>query len=210
MYTLFFSPNACSLASHIALAESGLPYEIKWVKFADKEQQSEAYLKINPKGRVPALAADRGIITESVAILAFIAQAAPEAKLAPLDDPFLFGKMQAFNAYIASTVHVAYAHWRRGYRWADNQSSFDDMVAKAPKVFHDSFQVIEDSLLEGPYVLGETYSVADAYLYLMTDWLANMKLDRADFPKVNAHYERMKQRPAVQRALAEQAAATAV
>nr|WP_250809648.1 glutathione S-transferase family protein [Neorhizobium tomejilense] len=210
MYTLFFSPNACSLASHIALAESGLPYEIKWVKFADKEQQSEAYLKINPKGRVPALATDRGIITESVAILAFIAQAAPEAKLAPLDDPFLFGKMQAFNAYIASTVHVAYAHWRRGYRWADNQSSFDDMAAKAPKVFHDCFQVIEGSLLEGPYVLGETYSVADAYLYLMTDWLANMKLDRADFLKVNAHYERMKQRPAVQRALAEQAAATAV
>lgn len=209
MYTLFFSPNACSLASHIALAESGLPYEIKWVKFADKEQQSEAYLKINPKGRVPALATNRGVITESVAILAFIAQSAPEAKLAPLDDPFLFAGMQAFNAYIASTVHVAYAHWRRGYRWADNQSSFDDMAAKAPKVFHDCFQVIEDSLLEGPYVLGETYSVADAYLYLMTDWLANLQLDRADFPKVAAHYERMKQRPAVQRAIAEQAAATA-
>jgi glutathione S-transferase len=208
MYTLFFSPNACSLASHIALAESGLPYELKRLKFAENEQQSESYLKINPKGRVPALATDRGVITESVAILAFIAQAAPAAKLAPLDDPFLFGKMQAFNAYIASTVHVAYAHFRRYYRWADSQASFDDMMAKAPKNFHDCFQMIEDDLLEGPYVLGETYSVADPYLYLMTSWLPNLKLDRADFPRVSAHYDLMKQRPAVQRAEAEQAAAS--
>lgn len=208
MYTLFFSPNACSLASHIALAESGLPYELKRLKFAENEQQSESYLKINPKGRVPALATDRGVITESVAILAFIAQSAPEAKLAPLDDPFLFGRMQAFNAYIASTVHVAYAHFRRYSRWADNQASFDDMIAKAPKNFRACFQLIETDFLEGPYVLGETYSVADPYLYLMTSWLANLGLDRADFPRVNAHFEMMKQRPGVQRAEAEQAAAS--
>jgi glutathione S-transferase len=208
MYTLFFSPNACSLASHIALAETGLPYEVRRVKFAENEQQSESYLKINPKGRVPALATDRGVITETVAILAFIAQSAPQAKLAPLDDPFLFARMQAFNAYIASTVHVAYAHFRRFSRWADNQSSFDDMVAKAPKNFHDCFRLIETELLEGPYVLGETYSVADPYLYLMTSWLANLQLDRADFPRVSAHFERMQQRPAVQRAEAEQAAAS--
>lgn len=207
MYTLFFSPNACSLASHIALAESGLPYEIRRVKFAENEQQSDAYLKINPKGRVPALLTDRGVLTETVAILAFIAQAAPDAKLAPLDDPFLFGRMQAFNAYIASTVHVAYAHFRRSYRWADNQASFDDMMAKAPKNFHDCFRLIDKEFLEGPYVLGDTYSVADPYLYLMTSWLPNLKLDRADFPKVNAHFERVKERPAVRRAEAEQAAA---
>ncbi|MBW6421097.1 glutathione S-transferase family protein [Rhizobium sp. XQZ8] len=206
MYTLFFSPNACSLASHIALAESGLPYELKRLKFAENEQRSDAYLKINPKGRVPALATDRGVITETVAILAFIAQAAPEAKLAPLDDPFLFARMQAFNAYIASTVHVASAHYRRHARWADNQSSFEDMMAKAPKNVHECFQLIEDDFLEGPYVLGEAYSVADPYLYLMTGWLANLKLDRADFPKVSAHYDLMKQRPAVQRAETEQMA----
>lgn len=208
MYTLFFSPNACSLASHIALAESGLPYEVRRVKFAENEQQSEAYLKINPKGRVPALATDRGVITETVAILAFIAQSAPAAKLAPLDDPFQFARMQAFNAYIASTVHVAYAHFRRGPRWASDQSSFDDMIAKAPKNYHDCFALIEKDFLEGPWVLGESYSVADPYLYLMTSWLANLKLDHADFPKVSAHFERMKARPAVQRAEAEQAAAS--
>jgi glutathione S-transferase len=208
MYTLFFSPNACSLASHIALAESGLPYELKRLKFAENEQQSDAYLKINPKGRVPALATDRGVVTETVAILAFIAQSAPAAKLAPLDDPFLFGKMQAFNAYIASTVHVAYAHYRRYYRWADNQASYDDMMAKAPKNFHACFQMIEDDFLEGTYVLGETYSVADPYLYLMTSWLPNLKLDRVEFPRVNAHFDLMKQRPAVQRAEAEQDAAS--
>ncbi|OHV76006.1 glutathione S-transferase family protein [Rhizobium sp. LCM 4573] len=203
MYTLFFSPNSCSLASAIALAESGLPYELRRVKFAENEQQSPEYLKINPKGRVPALATEKGVLTENVAILAFIAQAAPEAKLAPLDDPFAFGRMQAFNVYISSTVHVAYAHRKRGYRWADRQESFDDMAAKMPKNLRDCFALIENEYLAGPWVMGENYTVADAYLFTMSDWLAGAGVDIAEFPRVADHYRRMKERPAVQRAFAE-------
>jgi glutathione S-transferase len=204
MFTLFFSPNACSLASHIALAESGIPYELKRLKFGENEQRSPEYLKLNPHGRVPALVTERGTLTETVAILAFIAQSAPEAKLAPLDDPFRFAKMQGFNTFIAATVHVAYAHKRRGYRWADNQSSFDDMAAKMPKNMHDCFRLIENDFLAGPYVLGEDYSVADPYLFTMSDWLEGAGVEIADFPRVQDHYQRMRQRPAVVRALSEQ------
>jgi glutathione S-transferase len=201
MLTLFFSPNACSLASHIALAESGLPYQLRRVNLAKDEQRSPEFLKHNPNGRVPALATDKGTLIESPAILAYIAQAAPEAKLAPLDDPFEFARMQGFNSFIASTVHVAYAHKRRGYRWAEKPESLEDMAAKMPRNMEASFSIIEKELLHGPYVLGDDYSVADCYLFTMADWLGGAGVDINAFPKVAEHYRRMRQRPAVQRAL---------
>jgi len=207
MNTFYFSPGSCALASHIALAESGLPYQVKKLNFAEDEQRSEAYLAINPKGRVPALVTDKGVVTETVAILGYIAQAAPEARLAPLADPFLFAKMQAFNAYMASTVHVAHAHGRRGYRWADQETSFEDMKNKLPQVMGECFRIIEDGMLEGPYVLGEHYSTADPYLFLMSGWLKSDRVEIADFPRVHAHYRMMLERPAVQKALAEEKAA---
>ncbi len=203
MNTLFFSPGACSLASAIALAESGLPYRLQRVKFADNEQRSPEYLKLNPNGRVPVLVTEKGALSENVAILSYIAQMAPDAKLAPLDDPFAFARMQAFNTYLGGTVHVAYAHKRRGYRWADSQPALDDMAAKAPQNMRDCFTLIENEHLTGPWVLGETYSVADAYLFTLTDWLSGLGIDKADFPRVADHYDRMRARPGVQRALAE-------
>ncbi|TNM65789.1 glutathione S-transferase family protein [Aliirhizobium smilacinae] len=207
MNTLYFAPGSCALASHITLAESGLPYELKKLNTAGGEQRSDAYLEINPKGRVPALVTGKGVVTETVAILGYIAQAAPEANLAPLSDPFLFAKMQAFNAYMASTVHVAHAHGRRGYRWADQETSFEDMKNKLPQVMSDCFRLIEDGMLEGPYVLGEQYSTADPYLFLMSGWLKSDSVEIADFPRVHAHYRLMLERPAVQKALAEERAA---
>ncbi|MCK8780527.1 glutathione S-transferase family protein [Rhizobium sp. NTR19] len=207
MNTLYFSPGSCALASHIALAESGLPYEIRKVDFGANEQRSEAYLKINPKGRVPALVTEHGVVTETVAILAYIAQLAPAAKLAPLDDPFQFARMQAFNAYMSSTVHVAHAHGRRGYRWADQESSIQDMKNKLPQSMRDCFRLIEDGMLEGPYVLGEQYSVADAYLFVVSGWLKSDGVDIAEFPRVQAHYQKMRERPAVQKAIADEKAA---
>jgi glutathione S-transferase len=207
MYTLFFSPGSCSLASAIALAESGLPYRLQRVRFADNEQRSPDYLKLNPKGRVPALACEAGTLSENVAILAFVAQMAPEAKLAPLDDPFEFARMQAFNAYLAGTVHVASAHQRRGYRWADNEASWQDMTAKVPQNLRDCYALIERQLLRGPWVLGDNYSVADGYLFTLADWLPNDGVEREEFPAVADHYRRMRERPAVQRALAEHEAA---
>lgn len=201
MYTLFYSPNACSLASHIALAESGLPYEVRRVNFAENEQHSPEYLKLNPNGRVPALVTEKGTLIESPAILAFIAQSAPEAKLAPLDDPFEFARMQGFNSFIASSLHVAYAHNKRGYRWADGQEALDAMKRKVVANTRMYFGMVENDFLTGPWVLGEAYSVADPYLFTMADWLEGLGIDREEFPKVADHYRRMMERPAVQKAL---------
>ena len=207
MLTLYITPGTCSRASHIALAESGLDYQVSLIRFAEGEQRSPAYLKVNPKGRVPALVTDKGVLTETVALLPYIAQLVPEKNLAPLDDPFLFAKMQAFNAYLSSTVHINHAHGRRGARWADNAASHADMIAKVPQIMRDSFALIENDLVEGQFVLGETFSVADAYLFVMTGWLESDHVDMAEFPKVAAHFRRIEMRPAVQRVLAEEAAA---
>lgn len=206
MLTLYFSPGSCSLASLSALEESGLPFDARRVNFAEGEQRSEAFLKINPKGRVPALVTEQGIITETPAILAYIAAIAPAAKLAPLDDPFEFARLQSFNNYICSTVHVNHAHGRRAARWADDPAAHDAMKAKVPQTMRDSFTLIEEKLFAGPWVMGERYSVADPYLFVMTDWLPSDSVDPAEFPKAAEHHARMLERPAVQRALAREKA----
>ena len=120
MLKLYYAPSTCALASHIALEEAGATYETVRLSFKTEDQKKPEYLKINPKARVPSLVTDRGIITETPAILIYIAQTFPAAKLAPLDDPFALARVQAFNSYLCSTVHVAHAHRMRGYRWADD------------------------------------------------------------------------------------------
>ncbi|MFN3854120.1 MAG: glutathione S-transferase family protein [Phreatobacter sp.] len=198
----FYGPRTCALASRIALEEAGADYEPVKVDFATAEQTKPAYLAINPKGRVPALVTDRGVLTENVAILAFIAQSYPHRKLAPLDDPFAFAEMQAFNSYLASTVHVNHAHKHRGARWATLESSFADMRAKVPETMAASFTLIERDFLKGPWVMGEAYTVADAYLFTVSRWLEGDGVDVNRFPRVAAHMRAMEQRPAVQAALA--------
>ena len=203
MLKLFYAPGTCALASRIALEEAGADYEIARLNFAENQQRSEEYLKINPKGRVPALVTDKGVLTETPAILIYVAQAFPAANLAMLDDPFEFARLQAFNSYIASTVHVNHAHGRRGPRWANQQSSFDDMKAKVPETMLSSMRLIELDFFEGPWVMGEQYTVADAYLYTMARWLEGDGVDINDLPIIGDHRERMSARPAVQRALAD-------
>jgi glutathione S-transferase len=97
MLKLFYAPGACSLAPHIVLEEIGGGHAFERVNLREGAQRSLAYLAINPKGRVPVLMTDRGALTENPAILAFLAQSFPAARLAPLDDPYLFAKMQAFT-----------------------------------------------------------------------------------------------------------------
>ena len=96
MLTLYYATNTCALASHIALEEAGADYETRWIDFGAAEQTKPDYLEINPKARVPSLATERGVLTENPAILAYIAQTHPQAKLAPLDDPFAFAELQSF------------------------------------------------------------------------------------------------------------------
>jgi glutathione S-transferase len=202
MYTLFFAPGTCALAARIVLEEIGAPHELVQVDFSRRQQTSPEYLAVNPKGRVPALVTDRGVLTETPALLSYLAQAFPEAGLAPLDDPFAFADMQAFNSYLASTVHVAHAHGRRGARWASETSSLEDMKRKVPETMAACMTLIERDLFRGPWVMGEAYSVADAYLFTIETWLENDDVDIVGFPRIADHHRRMGERPAVRRALA--------
>ncbi len=205
MLTLYYSKGSCALASHIALEDSGAAFEAVRINTATGDTRRPEFLAVNPKGRVPALVTERGLITENPAILAFIAQSFPAAGLAPLDDAYGFAQAQAFNVYLCATVHVAYAHRWRGYRWADEQTSFDDMARKVPKSMGDGFQLIEDELLAGPWVLGEAYSICDPYLFTLSSWMEGVDIDPARFPRVLDHRNRMAERPAVKRALAREA-----
>ena len=206
MFTLYYAPGTCALASHIALIDAGAPYQLKRVDFAKNEQKSADYAAVNPKARVPALATARGILTETPAILAFIAQSFPEKRLAPLDDAFAFAELQAFNAYLCATVHVAHAHRGRGYRWADQPSSFEDMKRKVPQSVGACFEIIETTMLRGPFVMGEAYSIADAYLFTLSQWLEADGVNLSPIPRVVGHRARMRERPSVKRALEEERA----
>lgn len=202
MLKLFSSPGSCSLASHIALEEAGADYEVVRTDTKAGDQRKPEYLAINPKGRVPALVTDRGVLTETPAILAFVAQAFPQARLAPLDDPFAFAQAQAFNSYLASTVHVAHSMRHRGYRWTDDPMAQAALTAKVPETEAACFDLIERTMLAGPWVLGEAYSICDSYLFTIAGWLEGDGIDIRRFPRVFEHFQRIGDRPAVRRVLA--------
>ncbi len=201
MFKLYYSPGSCALASHIALEEAEVDYEAIRINFGAEEQRKPAYLSINPKGRVPALVTARGILTETPAILLFIAQSYPQAGLAPLEDIFDLARLQAFNSYLCSTVHVAHAHRQRGNRWADDPAAIADMQRKVPQTVGACFELIESEMFEGPWVMGETYSLCDPYFYTVSRWLDSDKVDTTKLPKTMAHMQRMEARPAVKSVL---------
>ena len=204
MLNLFYASNTCALASHIALIEADADYETVRIDFRADEQRQPAYLAVNPKGRVPALVTDGGILTETPAILAFIAQSFPQARLAPVDRPFAFAQVQSFNSYLCSTVHVAHAHRMRGYRWADDPAAIAAMQKKVPQSVGDCFELIDREMLKGPWVMGDAYTICDPYLFTLAQWLEADGVDLVRLPKVADHRRRMSDRPGVRRAVAEE------
>lgn len=200
---LYSVPGSCSFASHVALEMAGADYE---VRLAPREQgrTAEAFFEINPKGRVPALVTPDGLLTETPAILFYIAQTYSHANLAPMSNPWLFAQVQSFSAYLCATVHVAHAHGHRGYRWADQKASFQDMTRKVPQTMETCFRLIEKEMLQGPWVLGEVFSVCDIYLLAIARWLEADKVDTTKLIKVLDHRARMLRLPDVQKVLAEE------
>ena len=120
MLTLFYCENSCSYAPHILLYETGHELIAKRINLLKGDQNKQDFLKVNPKGRVPALQSPDGFLTETPAILTYIAQIFPEKHLVP-SKPFELVLAQSFNMFISSTVHVAHAHKHRGTRWADEK-----------------------------------------------------------------------------------------
>ena len=204
MLTYYYAPHTCSLAAHLALVHTGAPHEAVRVDFKAPQQRSPGYLAINPKGRVPALVTERGVLTETPAILQYVAQAWPSSRLAPLDDPWALAQMNSFNSYLCSTVHVAHAHKGRGARWADDPAAWEAMKRKVPQSVGDAFAVIEDGALRGPWVLGDTFSTSDYYLLTIARWLEGDGVDLSRLPRVLEHRARMLALPLVAGVIAEQ------
>jgi glutathione S-transferase len=201
MFKLYYAAGTCALATHIALEEAGAPYEAVRVDFGAQAQRSPEYLAINPKGRVPALVTESGALTETPALLLFVAQRFPAAELAPLTDPFALAQVQEFNSYLCSTVHVAHAHGRRGGRWADDAAAIEAMKRKVPATMTECAELIEHRLLKGPWVFGERYTICDPYLFTIGTWLKGDGVNTAKLPGILAHRRRMLARAAVQKAV---------
>ncbi len=208
MLDLFYAAHTCSLATHIVLEEVGADYKTTRIDFGSAQQRSPEYLKINPKGRVPALVTDQGILTETPAMLVFVAQSFPKQDLALMADPFAFAEVQAFNSYLCSHLHIAHAHRMRGHRWvdADDTHSIATMQRKVPESVGGAFDHVEAALLKGPWVMGERYTICDAYLFTLAQWLEADGVIPARIPKVIDHRRRMSERATVKKAIAEELA----
>lgn len=200
---LYYAPGTISIAVAIALEEAGLAYEPVKVDFASAEQTKPDYIKLNPKGRVPALVLENGtILTETGALLDYIAAVKPEAGLSPASSEDA-AHMRSVMYYLASTMHVAHAHKMRGSRWADQQSSWDDMTAKVPETMTACAAYVESDCLRGDYAVGDAFTIADPYLFVVCNWLAGDGVEVSDFPKITAYLARMEARDSVKAVRAE-------
>jgi glutathione S-transferase len=197
---LYYSPGSVALASAIALEEAGIAYTAQRLDFAGAEQRGAAYLTVNPKGRVPALATELGVLTETPAILRYVAAIAPAVGLWP-SDPFEAARVDELCAYLCSTVHVSHAHKLRGARWSDDPAVIEGMKAKVSENMTGHFRLLSVQI-RGPFFLGGRFSAADAYLHTISRWLPGDGVDVATLPAIAAHDAAVAARPAVQRAMA--------
>jgi glutathione S-transferase len=204
---LFYSPGACSLAPHIVLEEIGTEWEPVRISLKEGAQRRPEYLAINPKGRVPALATDQGVITENPAILAFLAQTFPQANIAPVSDPFGMAQVNSFNGFLSSSLHPAFAHAFRPERFGEGEEAARAMRSRAPVAVAEYLQLAEEKLGGNEWIHGD-YTVSDPYLFVFTGWAPRLSVDMTAFPKLQSHRERMMQRPAVKAALAREESAT--
>jgi glutathione S-transferase len=195
---LYIAKGTISIAAALVLEEAGLAYDAIVLDFATAAQTKPDYMAVNPKGRVPALTVPDGILTETGAILEYIATLAPAAGLAPAD-ALNAARMREVMYYIASTMHVNHAHKLRGTRWADLPESHADMRAKVAQTMAASCTYLEENVAFSPFVLGPHISLADAYLYVACTWLEGDNVDIAAYPRLAAHFAAMGARPSVKK-----------
>jgi glutathione S-transferase len=208
MTKLYFSPGACSMAAHVVLEEIGKPFEAVPVLTRKGEQKSGAYTAINWKQKVPTLEVDGRRLTENVAILSFLGWSAPEAKLMPAAGTWAATEALSLLAWFASGVHPVIGRFFRPSALCDLPGSEDSVKRIAGEQTAAAFAGIERMLEGRDWFLGD-YSVADPYAFVFMHWAKGpLKLDVSAYPNYVAHYERVVARPAAQRMLAREAAAT--
>lgn len=193
---LYLKPGACSLSPHIVLHELGLAHETETVDLAKKLTASGAnFLDINPKGYVPAVTLDDGtVLTEGPAIVQYLADLHPEAKLAPPNGSLARYQLQSWLTYIGTELHKNFTPFF-------NPASTADVKEQARASLTRRYALVESELAGKPYLMGAEFSVADAYLFTVTSWAKFIKFDLSAFPQLLAYQTRVASRPAVQRAL---------
>lgn len=198
--TLFISPGACAMASHVALLEAGIPHETQVIDLKTGAQRTPEYLAVNPAGATPALKTDQGVITQNAAILAWAAQTAPDKNLAPIDDVFAFARFNAFNGWLGSSLHPALGKVLFSRPPLEGAAKDEAVEAALGKL-----DLAERDLVEGPWVFGTTWTLADGYLMVFERWSRQAGLlDPARFPKLNAHLDLVQSREAVKRMLSDE------
>jgi glutathione S-transferase len=200
---LYYAPGACSLASHIALEEAGLPYETRKIDTAAGEQRSPEYLKINPRGRVPTLVVDGKVLTENVGILTYIAGGYPKANLWPQDT---WHQAQAVStmAWLSNTVHPTFAHLFRPQRYTPDESAQQAIKTHAKTMYFDYLKEIDALLAGRPWAIGGRFTVVDGYLVVFYRWGNRAQLDVKSLPHYTKLVERVVARPAVKKVMADE------
>jgi glutathione S-transferase len=200
MLTLYYSPGACSMASHIGLEETGAPYVEKPTLLAKGEQKTDAYLKVNPRGKVPALDVDGRIIVENTAILTYLARQFPGKRLLPAD-PVDEARCIGMMAWFSNTVHPSYQHHMRPERFASGDAAIASVKEMGKKNFWANLQEI-NSLLEGKeWMIANQYTVTDPYALVFYGWGLRGNLPVHELAAYTAFKERMIKRPAVRKVL---------
>ena len=200
---LYYAPGACSLASHIALEEVGIPYETQKLNLAEGDQRKPEYLKINPRGRVPALVMDDRILTENVGIMTFLAGGHPKAGIWP-KSTWDQGKIVSSMAWLSNSVHPTYGHLIRASRYADDAAAQEAIKAKARQMYGDYLKEI-DSLLAGrKWSIASHYTVLDGYLLVFYRWGNRSQFPVKELRNYTALVERVMARPAVKKVMADE------
>jgi len=193
---LYYSPGACSLSPHIALLEAGLPYDLVKVDLrAKKLENGDDYLKVNPKGQVPAIALDNGqVVTEGPVIVQMIADHAKDKNLAPPRDSEERYKLQEWLNYITSELHKNFGPMFSPVLADEAKAFFKDRVM-------GKFKYVESQLAGRDYLMGKQFTVADGYLFTMLSWAEHLKFNLSAMPNLLAYKARVGARPKVQEAL---------
>ena len=193
---LYYSPGACSLSPHIVALEAGIPLQLEKVDGKAKRTESGAdFWLVNPKGYVPALALDSGdVLTEGTAIVQYLADQNPASGLAPANGTLPRYQLQAMLGYINSELHKSYSP-------LFNPATPEATRVERKEYLTRRYQFIEDVLAKQPFLLGDAFTVADAYLFTVTTWAKHVALDLSGFPALLAFQQRVAERPAVREAM---------
>ena len=200
---LYYAPGACSLASHIALEETGLPYETQKLDLAAGDQRKPEYLKLNPRGRVPTCVVDGHAITENVGIMTYFAGGYPKAKIWP-DDTWHQALAVSSLAWLSNTVHTTFGHILRASRYADDEAAQEAIKAKARTAYEGYLREIDGLLTGRKWSIGNHYTVVDGYLVVFYRWGNRQKMPVREMKNYSTLIDRVLARPAVKKVMADE------